>query len=185
MLNALCALLPIIVQAITVECNNFHPYPIGMEVRDYFYKVTLGAGEEIDFFQVANLVPVTDFIVLDGSGTDLGWSNGTGGTEPYTNGFAEHGSVVADNRITPNSVTWFNSTSIGEGVYYFGYNGPSSMVEGGFLAGNDANTLNEDWSASVGNGLGPVHIPIPEPSTIFLLLSGSAIIGIVRRKVLR
>ncbi|MDD3276121.1 MAG: PEP-CTERM sorting domain-containing protein [Kiritimatiellales bacterium] len=192
---ALCALLPIFVQAVTVECNlvgnvcgGGSGTTIGAVTRDMFYKVTLGSTEEIDYFQVGWLGGnISDITAVDSLGNLLGGTAGITGiipSEPVTN-FVAHGETTDILGYTGFALYWQAAGSISNGVYYFGYNTTETeFMTVGFLATETSVTvLNEDWAQPVGTGLGPVHVPIPEPSTIFLLLSGSAAIGFIRRKV--
>jgi len=197
LLIALCALLPFIGQAITVECDlvgnvcdGGSGTTIGAVTRDEFYKVTLSAGETIDYFQNGWFLGSTngwvsqgsDFIVIDASGSNKNWSIDTASVnEPYTN-YVNHGLIATSIGNTDAILRWQGS-SIGEGVYYFGYNTvqTNNFVTVGFLAGNDANTLNEDWTKAVGQGLGPIHVPIPEPASVLMLGLGGVLIGFFRR----
>lgn len=186
LLIALCALLPFIGQAITVECDNYEGFTVGSYTRDYFYKVTLGATEQVDYFQVARLVDasyITDIVALNASAVPLsGWAGQCDtATEPYT-GFFAHGTTIGATPLTttPLDVEWSGS-SLGEGVYWFGYNSLLPMATGGFLASGSATSLSEDWNEELGQGVGPVHIPIPEPASVLMLGLGGVLIGFFRR----
>lgn len=193
LLIALCALLPFIGQAIEVWCDlagNVCDGGTGTTIGDYtrsmFYKVTLGAGENIDYFHVGWLPggTATDIVAIDGSTSNLlsGWSNAfISGNEPGRINYVDHGEVTTSTMTTDAALRW-QGGSVNAGIYYFGYNTTNSFGEVGFLAKENSSTvLNEDWTKAVGQGLGPVHAPIPEPASVLMLGLGSVLIGLFRR----
>ena len=205
LLLALCALLPFLGQAVTNmmwvkcdldgnKCNGGSGTTIGSETRDMFYRVTLGPTNGIDSFRVGwfNESSGTDFVVVKDSGEVLTtWKSQIilGQTvEPYTN-FVAHGATnTTPIGNTDGILVWFavvtDSAAISNGVYYFGYNTPQTTFETvGFYATNylAPGGLDEDWSQPVGIGKGPIHVPIPEPTSVLLLGLGGVLIGFFRR----
>ena len=182
LIGVLCASLPLAGQAILVECDlgtgecepSGNGFTVnGLVTRTEFYKVTLGVGEQIDYFHNGWELGVSqgsNFIVVDSAGVDQGWSIDTFTLiEPRT-GYVDHGLIASSDEDAVGVLRWQGS-SIGNGTFYFGYNTTQTdWITTGFLAtDNSTTTLNEDWAQPVGQGLGPIHSPIPEPATFGLL----------------
>ncbi len=187
LISALCMLLPLAGQAITVECHGFATAPI---TRDILYRVTLGTTESIDYLHngwfadgsVNGWVSQgSDFIVVDALGVSQNWTiNIASISEPYTN-YVEHGLIATSIGNTDAVLQWQEDGggSISDGVYYFGYNTEQPLVTVGFLT--SSTVLNEDWDEPVGQGLGPIHAPVPEPATALLMVVATGAIGVFRR----
>ncbi len=186
-----CALLPLIGSAITVECvddgTTRHPFTIGSFGWDYSYKVTLGVGETLDWFHVGvGSDNITNFEVVDESTLALvaGWSGQLVSRSEDQGTLVDHlGSISEWTGNTAGVAAWATPFSgITEGVYYFGFDCPDPTGVFGFRAENDfTEVLVEDWDASVGQGTGPIHAPIPEPATLSMLLVASGLIGLIRK----
>lgn len=197
LLSMLCMLLPLAGQAITVECDlsgnlcdGGSGTTLGTVTRDMFYSITLSAAESIDFFQNGWFdggLPsgwdsqASDFIVVDSSGVDQGWLIAVeAGGEPWGN-FTPHGGTGSAAGTTDAILTWNENGggSISDGTYYFGYNTTQPFADVGFLTATTV--LNEDWDEAVGQGLGPIHAPVPEPATALLLFVSAGVVGVIRR----
>jgi len=162
----------------------------GSEPRDYVYAVTWNNSATLNSFQVGWLgAPITNAIVYDDLGHSQSFDLLVTTTPSEDVGLYEvHGAV----NTIPTPITlvlrWENlSLTYDQGrTVYFAYNSISPEVTAGWVAtGTDplaSPVASSDvFSAPVGDGVGPIHIPIPEPSGV-ALIALSAGVFVSRRR---
>ena len=167
--------------AYTVVCNGSESG--GSGPRDYYYEITLGDSNQMDYFQVGTecglLAHYTNIVGPEG------WTFVLGSEilEPHYEGKTDHGSISPGTGSPDVDIVvyWFGTDLTGAGTYYFGFDNPHPSHDVGGLVEDDmVNVWNEDWDLAVGTGAGPLHGPVPEPATIILLGLGG--LALMRRR---
>ncbi|MHC4180389.1 MAG: PEP-CTERM sorting domain-containing protein [Planctomycetota bacterium] len=86
--------------------------------------------------------------------------------------------------LTRGSVVWqAKDPDFAVEFFAFGYDHPWASEDVSWILQTEREgpppkqyTFREDWGSSVGTGFGPVHGPVPEPSTLILLTMGTLVL---------
>ena len=162
----------------------------GSEPRDYVYAVTWNEAATLNLFQVGWLgAPISDAIVYDDLGQSKPFNLLVTTTPAEDLGLYEvHGTINTVPSPTILVLRWENlSLTYNQGrTVYFAYNSIKPELTAGWVAsGTDSlasPVVSSDiFSAPVGDGVGPLHIPIPEPSGVVLVALSAGVLVLRRR----
>lgn len=180
LLLALCLATPTLAQGgATVLCQG--NICGGGGIRNYQYDVTGTGGLMIHQFHVGTCDPnIADYTNIIGP---AGWSFGIANIlEDHRDAFTPHGGFSAPDGRCLRCAVWTEPEN-GAGVQnaLFGFDNPNHAHDVGWFLNSGLPV--ENWNAAVGMGAGPVHGPVPEPSSILALCSGLiALAGLKLRK---
>lgn len=171
----------------------------GLGPNTYGYWVTLSVTDPLPLMNEFTVgwyyAPAANFRAYDlASGTPLGWTvSVTPVPENANTTFAPDGIPVPATSLTPATLSWTSAggAPVGPGNYWFGYDSYEGAVETGWQINllGFGTLATENWSTPIGGpagldipgGDGPVHVPIPEPTTVALVLVGAGALILRRR----
>jgi len=168
--------------AATVTCGCA-PAPAGG--WNYVYNVTTGTGfAELEIGTCdGNAANYTGWI------QPAGWGQGGIAGGPIWEGADHYSPATPHGQVSPGPVgtcpakiVWFGNSPAG-GPFTFGFTHPWGPHDAPWwtMSGDAVNS--EVWTAAVGGGAGPVHSPVPEPSSLLALGSGLlGLAGVLRRR---
>lgn len=163
-------------------------YSLTMDTVEY--RVVVDEGESLaEFFVGWGIGPLANSAYVEDSGRNgVAFSILNTGLREHSDSYTPDGMIsTAPDSETLASLRYVITTPVGPGTYYFGYRIPLDtyfLIDTGWQTLDDLNQGNSDsenWLASVSNGEGPVHAPIPEPATMALVGIGSAVLALRRR----
>lgn len=158
-----------VAQADTVTCER--PLsPCNQDgLRDYYYDVTIGAGSSLSTLVVGtldgNINDYSNWVMPTGWAYELVTNSDPALLYdiPYTN----HGVGTENDGMVPYKIVWSGPAQTTATTYSFGFDNAQAPTDVGWAIDYAAT----NWSALVSDGAGPVHAPVPEPSTLALLLA--------------
>ncbi len=169
--------LTVAAEAATVICNGQESG--GSGPRLYIYEVTLGPGESMTAFDVGtcdlSLMNYWNWL------QPAGWAPVPfSGSEPHIGLKTPHGMISPGPAGNCAGAVMWTGPALGPGTWLFGYDNENRSHDVGWTVSPLANPSNENWSAPVGMGFGPVHGPLPEPAMLSLLVLGGP--ALMRRR---
>jgi len=152
--------------------------------RQYVYAVTWTTSAVMDTFQVGWLgAPFSNITVYNSSGTVQAFDYRVTASEEEWASYEPHGTTNTIPLDTLSVLQWRNMTLTGEAgtTYYFAYNSYETEQIAGWVASGTPTSSIDMFSAAIGDGVGPVHIPIPEPAGMALAALGAGACLLRRR----
>lgn len=159
---------------------------------NYIYAVTFNQQTTLNSFQIGWYdAPISNVTVVDDIGNVQPFDLQVVAPVQPVGPYQDHGALNTTPIPAPENLLWNNMTSTyaaGRTVY-FAYNSIYPEVTAGWVAtgtampeqGGGVVSATSIFSAAVGDGVGPIHIPIPEPSGLVLAALGAGLLASRRR----